>query len=81
MILTVNLPLMNKAFSSEFSSLDRLIPFLLLVFAFWDLRLEVRLLLDHFTLTSLVFALKHHALAFLVLISCPSLFIRYGFLK
>ena len=46
--------------------------------AFWDLRTEIRLLWDHFTITELTFAFRYHALAVVVLFSVPSLWRRYG---
>ncbi len=51
---------------------------LFLVLAFWDLRTEIRLLWDHFTITELTFAFRYHALAVVVLFSVPSLWRRYG---
>ena len=55
-----------------------LLPPLLLVLALADLRTELLLLLDHFTLTSLVTAMTSHPLAVVVLLSQPSLWKRYG---
>ncbi|MDP6193682.1 MAG: hypothetical protein AB8A46_09220 [Prochlorococcus sp.] len=57
---------------------DRWLPILFLVLAFWDLRTEIRLLWDHFTITELTFAFRYHALAVVVLFSVPSLWRRYG---
>ena len=46
---------------------------LLGVLAIWDLRTELQLLRDHFTLTSLVAAIWNHPLAVVVLILLPTL--------
>ena len=46
--------------------------------ALLDLRTELLLLSDHFTFTSLMYAVRHHALALVVLVSMPSLWRRYG---
>jgi hypothetical protein len=43
-----------------------------------DLRTELLLLRDHVTLTSISYAVRHHALAIIVLCSLPSLWQRYG---
>ena len=43
-----------------------------------DLRTEMLLLLDHFTITSLLFAMRHHVLAVAVLMGSPSLWRRYA---
>ncbi len=54
-----------------------LIPFLLLGLALADLKLEIRLLLDHFTLTTLLVAIQNHLLAVTILLLLPSLWKRY----
>lgn len=46
---------------------------LLGVLAIWDLRTELQLLRDHFTLTSLVAAVWNHPLAVVVLLLLPTL--------
>tara|TARA_B100000482_G_scaffold176760_1_gene146748 strand:- start:233 stop:430 length:198 start_codon:yes stop_codon:yes gene_type:complete len=56
---------------------SRGLPLLLIVLALVDLRVELLLLLDHFTLTSLWYGVRHHALAVMVLLSAPSLWRRY----
>lgn len=56
---------------------QRLIPLILAVLAVLDLRVELQLLVDHFTLTSLWFALASHPLAVAVLLLTPSLLRRY----
>jgi hypothetical protein len=54
-----------------------LIPLLLLVLALADLKSEIRLLLDHFTLTTLLVAIQNHLLAVTILLLLPSLWKRY----
>ena len=54
------------------------LPLLLIVLALVDLRMEFLLLLDHFTFTSLIYGVMHHALAVMVLLAAPSLWRRYG---
>ncbi len=41
---------------------------LLMVLAFWDLRTVLLLLLDQFTFTSLLYAMRYHLLAVVVLL-------------
>jgi len=53
-------------------------PLLLVLLALADLKTEILLLLDHFTLTSLLFAVRHHVLAVAVLMGSPSLWRRYA---
>ena len=60
------------------SSSQRWVPLLLAILALLDLRVEIQLLLDHFTLTSLIFAIRHHLLAVLVIVLLPSMWRRYG---
>ncbi|MEX0588409.1 MAG: hypothetical protein WD136_04055 [Cyanobium sp.] len=50
---------------------------LLGLLALLDLRIELRLLWDHFTLASLAFALRSHPLAVAVLLLLPSLVKHY----
>ena len=57
---------------------QRWIPLLLLLLALSDLRTELRLLADQVTLTALIFAVRHHLLAMVVLVLQPSLWSRYG---
>ena len=59
------------------SSRVPVLPLVLLLLALGDLRTELLLLLDHFTVTSLFSAVGHHPLAVLVLIAQPSLWRRY----
>ena len=56
----------------------RWIPVLLVLLALIDLRTELMLLRDHITLTSVIFAVRHHALAVVVLLGAPSLWRRYS---
>jgi hypothetical protein len=55
-----------------------LLPPLLLLLALGDLRVDLQLLIDHFTVTSLVTAMRSHPLAVVVLLAQPSLWRRYG---
>ena len=57
---------------------QRWIPLLLLLLALSDLRTELRLLADQLTLTALIFAVRHHFLAVVVLMLQPSLWSHYG---
>jgi len=54
-----------------------LIPVLLFVLALADLKSEIRLLLDHFTLTTVVVAIQNHLLAVTILVLLPSLWNHY----
>lgn len=54
-----------------------LIPLVLLVLSLLDLRVEILLLIDHFTVTSLVQAISSHPLATTVLVLQRSLWRRY----
>ena len=56
---------------------SRGLPLVLIVLALMDLRMEIMLLLDHFTFTSLLYGVRHHALAVMVLLATPSLWRRY----
>ena len=60
---------------------QRWIPLLLLILALSDLRTELRLLADQVTLTAVIFAVRHHLLAVVVLALQPSLWRRYGPLR
>ncbi|ABX08649.1 Hypothetical protein P9211_07181 [Prochlorococcus marinus str. MIT 9211] len=53
------------------------IPYILILLSLWDLRVELRLLVDHFTITSFLFAIRSHPLAVIVLLFSPSLIKRY----
>jgi len=55
----------------------RWFPILLIFLALWDLRTDFLLLFDHFTLTSLMFAMRYHLLAVVVLLGSFSLWNRY----
>ena len=57
---------------------QRWVPMLLGVLALLDLRVELQLLFDHITLTSLIFAIRHHLLAVVVLLLLPSMWRHYG---
>lgn len=53
------------------------VPLLLALLALLDLRVELQLLFDHVTLTSLTAAVRTHLLAVMVLLFTPSLLRRY----
>ena len=53
-------------------------PILLILLALGDLRTEVLLLSDQFTMTGLGYAIRHHQLAVLVLLGSGSLWRRFG---
>jgi hypothetical protein len=55
----------------------RIIPVALLVLALLDLRTDLQLLADHFTLTTVAEAIRNHPLAVMVLLITPSLWRRY----
>ncbi|MEB3321753.1 MAG: hypothetical protein VKI81_02910 [Synechococcaceae cyanobacterium] len=54
-----------------------LVPLVLLVLALADLRVELRLLADHFTFSALAAAIRSHLLASSVLLLQPSLWRQY----
>ncbi|MEA5416309.1 hypothetical protein [Synechococcus sp. BA-132 BA5] len=54
-----------------------MLPVVLLVLALIDLRVELMLLWDHLTWTSLIAAVQSHLLAVAVLVSQPSLWSHY----
>ena len=54
-----------------------IVPILLALLALLDLRVELQLLADHFTLTSLAAAIRNHLLATAVLLLFPSLLHHY----
>jgi hypothetical protein len=54
-----------------------LVPLILFVLALLDLQTELRLLIDHFTVTSLVVAIQNHLLAATTLLLLPSLWRLY----
>jgi hypothetical protein len=54
-----------------------LVPLLLLLLALVDLETDIRLLLDHFTLTTLLSAIQNHLLATTTLLLLPSLWRHY----
>ena len=55
----------------------RYIPLILLLFAVYDLRTELKILLDHLTIISIIYTIKHHPLAIATLIFMPSLIQKY----
>ena len=56
----------------------RWFPILLILLAIGDLRTEILLLSDQFTMTGLGYAIWHHQLAVLVLLGSGSLWRRFG---
>lgn len=52
-------------------------PALLIGLALLDLRTELLLLVDHFTVTSVLFTVRYHLLAVVVLLASASLWRRY----
>lgn len=54
-----------------------MVPLLLVLLALLDLRTDIRLLLDHFTITSLFSAIQNHLLATTTLVLLPSLWRTY----
>ena len=56
----------------------RWFPILLILLALGDLRTEVQLLSDQFTVTGLGYAIRHHQLAVVVLLGSGSLWRRFG---
>lgn len=67
----------DRPSGTDRSSRVPLLPVLLLVLALGDLRTEILLLIDHFTLTSVLSAIAAHPLAVVVLLAQPSLWRRY----
>jgi hypothetical protein len=70
------LPATTSAGRARSASLP-LLPLLLLLLALADLRTELLLLFDHFTVTSLLQAILSHPLAVVVLLAQPSLWRQY----
>mgnify|MGYP001444004500 CR=1 FL=1 len=56
----------------------KLVPIILLLLAVFDLRIEIRLLIDHLTFTSILYSIKEHTLAIAILVFSPSLFKVYN---
>lgn len=54
-----------------------LVPIILFVLALLDLETEIRLLIDHFTITTLFVAIQTHLLATTTLLLLPSLWRLY----
>ena len=74
-------PLASPAGSEPMARRQRLplVPLLLALLALLDLRVELQLLFDHITFTSLTAAIRSHLLAVMVLVFTPSLIRRYRF--
>lgn len=69
---------MSESRPARHSRGERWIPILLSALALIDLRVELNLLFDHFTLIGLGYAVRDHLLAAVVLALLPSLWRRYG---
>ncbi len=54
------------------------IPILLIVLSIIDLQTEIKILIDHLTITSLIYTIKHHILATAIIIFSPSLLKVYS---
>ena len=46
---------------------------LLIVLSIYDLRIDIRILIDFFTFSTLFYTISEHPLAITILITCPSL--------
>ena len=57
------------------------IPIILISLSIYDLRIDLRLLLDSFTFSSLFYTISEHPLAITVLISSPTLFKSFEIIK
>ncbi len=53
------------------------IPIILIFLSIYDLRIDILLLLDYFTFSTLIYTLLDHPLAFAVLITVPNLIKTY----
>ncbi len=56
----------------------KLVPIILLLLAVFDIRNEIRLLIDHLTFTSILYCIREHSLAIAILVFSPSLFKVYN---
>lgn len=75
--LTPRVPAFSASTARPSTPGASLIPLLLLLLSLLDLRVEILLLIDHFTLTSLVQAMTSHPLAVTVLVLQGSLWRHY----
>ena len=50
------------------------IQIILIILSIYDLRIDLRLLFDYFTFSSLLYTISEHPLAVIVLITIPNLF-------
>ncbi len=50
------------------------LPILLIILSIYDLRIDLRILTDFFTFSTLFYTISEHPLAITVLIACPYLF-------
>ncbi len=66
----------------DFIYIDRLIiyikynwlPILLIILSIYDLRIDIRILIDYFTFSTLFYTISEHPLAITILITSTSLF-------
>ena len=49
------------------------IPIILIILAVYDLRVDIRLLLDFFTFSTLIYTISEHPLALTVLLTIPTI--------
>ncbi len=50
------------------------IQILLIILSIYDLRIDLRILIDFFTFSTLFYTISEHPLAITILVICPSLF-------
>ncbi len=55
-----------------------IIPLLLIILSLLELRNEIKLLLDHFTFISLIFAIKENPLPIIILLLSPQMIKKYN---
>ncbi len=59
---------------------DHLLPLFIIIFLLIDLWPELELLLDHFTFTSVIFAIRYKFLSIIFLVITPRLWCRFDHL-
>ena len=50
------------------------LPILIITLSIYDLRVDIRILIDFFTFSTLIYTITEHPLAITILFSCPYLF-------
>ncbi len=58
-------------YQSNTNVINYLIAIIIFFYALWNLRVEIRLILDHLTIMSLFYALSDHPFSFICLILTP----------